>query len=88
MPPLSPRHDRLLQAAVFVGEVHEDFTQGPPVLVEMVWLASRDRVEVRAHDATKPPTELPFYSETAETVNDAALLWREVSGAAPRWDRP
>ena len=78
--------DVLLQAAVFAGEVHEDFTQGPAILVEMVWLAARDRVEVRAYDATKPSSHPPFYSEDAETVNGAGLLWLEVVGASPKWD--
>lgn len=86
-PPLFSHHDQLLRAAVFVGEVHEDFTQGPPILVEMVWLMSRDCVEVRAFDATKPPTEPPFYSESAERVKDAGSLWLEVVGASLRWDR-
>ncbi|QIN79636.1 hypothetical protein GBA65_15125 [Rubrobacter marinus] len=88
-PPLGPAHDRLLQAAVLGPEVHEDFTtSGPPVFVEMVWLASRDRVEVRAYDANKGPGELPFYSEDAERVVDAAFLWAKAVGSAPRWERP
>lgn len=78
--------DRLLQALVIGPQEQEDFTlSGPPILVEMTWLASRDRVEVSAFDARKPPTELPFYSETAEKVKDAEELWEFITGSSIAW---
>ena len=80
--------DRLLQALVIGPHEEEDFTlSGPPVLVSMVWLAARDRVEVSAFDATKPPTEPPFYSETAEKIKDAEALWESVTGRSVAWGR-
>lgn len=80
--------DRLLHAAIIGPQEQEDFTlSGPPIFVSIVWLASRDCVEVSAYDARKPPTEPPFYSETAERVRGAEELWESVTGSSIVWGR-
>lgn len=60
----------------------------PPLAFELVWVAARDRVEVRGYDLWMPPTEPPFYQEDARTVGAAERLWEKATGRTLAWDGP